>query len=81
MSSSRNHTLRMYRPGETRYHCGARNCLNQATHRCEYDYTSGSSGRKAHAVVDRCRGHAQQFRETHGATYIFNDRENDNETA
>ena len=62
---STNHTIRLYREGEKRWHCGVRNCLNESTHLCSYDRDSDCT-----VNLDRCREHAQKFLQRHDATYI-----------
>lgn len=69
---SSNHTIRLYRQDEKRWHCGVKNCLNAATHVCGYDYTS-RYGAASTLKTNRCREHAQQFRQRHGAKYVSNE--------
>ena len=65
---SSDHTIRLYREGEKRWHCGVKNCLNEATHVCEYEFLLRDLPRTSHN--DRCREHAQAFRQKHDARYI-----------
>lgn len=66
---SHNHTIRLYRKDEKRWHCGVKNCLNTATHVCGYDCTN-RRGVTRTVKIDRCREHAQQFQQRHGAKHI-----------
>ncbi len=69
---SRNHTIRLYRKDEKQWHCGVRSCLNEATHVCSYDYVAGRLGRISTVDMNRCREHAQKFRQKYGAKYVKN---------
>ena len=66
-----NHTIRLYRMGEKRWHCGVKNCLNEATHVCSCDQLRGA--RAVTQNMDRCREHAQAFQQKHNATYVRNE--------
>ena len=69
---SRNHTIRLYRKDEKKWHCGVLHCLNEATHVCSYDYVTGRFGRISTVNMDRCREHAQKFLQKHDAKYVRN---------
>ena len=69
---STNHTIRLFRPDEKKWHCGAHNCLNTSTHECSYDYTTGRSGRVTTAHKCFCRQHAQGFQQKYDAKHISN---------
>ena len=72
---STNHTIRLYREGEKRWHCSVRNCLNQGTHVCSHDRGTGS--KTVLVEASRCREHAQKFRKKHDARYIKNEEPTD----
>ncbi len=67
---SYNHTIRLYRAGETRWHCGVKGCLQEATHVCSYEYTIGAEQRRATAHLNRCREDAQLWKKRYDAKYI-----------
>ncbi len=71
---SQNHTIRLYRKDEKRWHCGVKGCLNEATHVCSYDYLAGKLGRISTVNMNRCREDAQKFRLAHDAKYVYNER-------
>ena len=68
---SHNHTLRLYLKDETKWHCAIKNCLNNSTHECCYDFTN-RHGRDVTVRVPRCREHAQVFSQKHDARHINN---------
>jgi len=72
-SSSRNHTIRLYREDERKYHCGVKGCLNESTHVCSYDYVTGRFGRISTVNMCRCREHGQKFMQKHDAKYVRNE--------